>query len=307
MTWVWGLTGSPTPNEPTDAWGQCKIVTPHTVPKFFGAFRDQTMIKITNFTFKPRREANEIVHKVMQPAVRFTLDDVTELPEVVEQTLDVKLGPLQEKVYEGIRKQNYAAVASKTISAVNAGALLNKMLQISMGYVYSDTRGVVPLDSHLRLDALCTALASTDRKVLVFVPFTHALDGIYERLLQDRIDCAMVHGATPKRQRDKVFSAFQNTSKYKVIVAHPVCMSHGLTLTAADTIIWYGPTTSLETFEQANARIRRVGQKHKQLILMLQSSAAEKRMYARLRAKQNVQDNLLAMFEESTEGDNPER
>jgi SNF2 family DNA or RNA helicase len=80
-------------------------------------------------------------------------------------------------------------------------------------------------------------------------------------------------------------------------------MSHGLTLTAADTVIWYGPTTSLETFEQANARVRRIGQAHKQLVLMLQSSPAEKRIYARLRAKQNVQDDLLAMFADSTEGE----
>jgi SNF2 family DNA or RNA helicase len=78
-------------------------------------------------------------------------------------------------------------------------------------------------------------------------------------------------------------------------------MSHGLTLTAADTVIWAGPTTSLETFEQANARVRRIGQAHKQQVIMFQSSPVEKKMYARLRAKQQVQENILELFAEATE------
>ena len=77
-------------------------------------------------------------------------------------------------------------------------------------------------------------------------------------------------------------------------------MSHGLTLTAANTIIWFSPTMSLETFEQANARVRRFGQKSKQQILMLQGTKAERQMYARLRAKQKVQNALLDLFNETT-------
>jgi SNF2 family DNA or RNA helicase len=93
-----------------------------------------------------------------------------------------------------------------------------------------------------------------------------------------------------------VFNLFQNTDKYKVIVAHPQCMSHGITLTRADTIIWFGPLASLETFEQANARIRRVGQKHRQLVLMYQSTKAEKTIYTKLKSKQKMQDSVLALF-----------
>jgi SNF2 family DNA or RNA helicase len=94
---------------------------------------------------------------------------------------------------------------------------------------------------------------------------------------------------------------FQNTDKYRVIAAHPQCLAHGITLTAADTIIWFGPVTSLEIFDQANARIRRVGQKHKQQVLMLQSTPVEKKIYRMLRAKQLVQNKLLALFEEHTQ------
>jgi SNF2 family DNA or RNA helicase len=77
-------------------------------------------------------------------------------------------------------------------------------------------------------------------------------------------------------------------------------MSHGLTLTAATTVIWAGPMTSLETFEQANARVRRIGQSHKQQIIMFQGSAMEKKMYASLRAKQAIQNKILDMFYDDT-------
>lgn len=298
--WVWGMTGSPTPNAPTDAWGQCTIVTPHTVPKFFGRFRDEVMHKVTQFKWAPKHNSLDRVFDVMQPAVRFTLDDVVELPEIVERTVDIEMGAKQAKVYKQMEEQAHSMIANHEITAMNAGAVLNKLLQISTGYVYDREGNTIALDNGERLDALVDAVEATDRKVLVFVPFVHALEGIAARLKREGVDVATVSGQTPKAQRDQIFNVFQNTSGTRVIVAHPQCMAHGITLTAADTIIWFAPTTSLEIFEQANARIRRVGQKHKQLILMFSATKAERQMYARLRAKQKVQNLLLEMFADHT-------
>lgn len=300
MKWVWGLTGSPTPNEPTDAWAQATIVTPNTVPQHFTRFRDQVMLRLTQFKWVPKRDSTEAVFRVLQPAVRFTLDDVTELPDLVERTVDIDLGPKQEAVYKSMKANAYAAVAAKEITAQNAGAVLNKLLQISAGWVYTADGSTVALDNGARLDAISDAVAATPNKVLVFVPFVHALNGIAERLIADGHEVRTVSGDTPKTERDDTFRLFQNTDRVRVIVAHPQCMAHGLTLTAADTIIWAAPTTSLEIFEQANARIRRIGQTKKQQILMFQGTDAERRMYARLNAKQKVQNLLLDMFAENS-------
>jgi SNF2 family DNA or RNA helicase len=84
--------------------------------------------------------------------------------------------------------------------------------------------------------------------------------------------------------------------------AHPQCLAHGLTLTAADTVVWFGPITSLEIYDQANARIRRVGQKQKQQFLHLQGTPTEKRLYSMLINKQNVQNQLLEMFRGDLDG-----
>lgn len=300
MKWVWGMTGSPTPNGPTDAWAQCTIITPNTVPKYFNRFREEVMYKLTQFKWAPKQGALDKVLEVMQPAVRFTLDDVVELPELVERTIDIEMGPKQAKVYKEMEAAAYTMIAKQEITAMNAGAVLNKLLQISTGYVYTREGDVVSLDNEERLVALVDAVNATDQKVIVFVPFVHALDGIKARLTSEGYDVRQVSGSTPKSERDETFNLFQNTGAIKVIVAHPQCMAHGLTLTAASTIIWFAPTPNLEIFEQANARIRRIGQRHKQQVLMFQATKAERQMYAKLRTKQKVQNTLLEMFADAT-------
>jgi SNF2 family DNA or RNA helicase len=276
-------------------------VTPTRVPKFFGRYREDLMTKATAFKWVPKHDAVDKAFATLQPAVRFTLDDVTELPECVERTVDVEMGPKQEKIYKALKAQCYAAVQSQEITAANAGAVMMKLLQVSTGWVYDKNRNIVSLDNNKRLEALVDAINATDRKVLVFAPFKHALGGISAALTSESIEHACVDGDTPAGERAQVFNLFQNTQKYRVIVAHPQCLAHGITLTAADTVIWFAPVTSLEIYDQANHRIRRVGQHHKQLVLHLQSTPVEKRIYTMLQQKQNVQSKLLRLFEEHTD------
>jgi SNF2 family DNA or RNA helicase len=300
MKWVWGMTGSPIPNEPTDAWAQATIVNPTNVPKFFGRFREELMQKITAFKWSPKHDAVEKAFAALQPAVRFTLDDVVELPECIERTVDVELGDKQAKIYKSLVEHCYAAVQSKEITAANAGAVMMKLLQVSTGWVYAADKGVVALDNENRIEALLDAINATERKVLVFVPFKHALAGIAAALTRGVIEHAVVSGDTSANERAQIFNLFQNTQKYRVLLAHPQCLAHGITLTAADTIIWFAPVTSLEIYDQANHRIRRVGQSHKQLVLHLQSTPVERKIYTMLRKKQKVQDKLLGLFEEAS-------
>jgi len=297
---VWGLTGAPTPNAPSDAYQQARIITPHTVPRFFPAFRDQTMIKINQFRWVPKREATKVVMEALQPSVRFTLDDIMELPPFISRVIDVEMGPKQSRVYDQVRKDCYAALQAGTIQAANAGAVMSKLLQVSLGWVYLQDGTTLTLDNDMRNKTLLDLIQSSDQKVLVFTPFKHSLAGIKKLLDREGISNHMVSGDTAAGERDKIFKEFQFTENPKVLAAHPQCVSHGLTLTAADTVIWYGPTASLEVYDQANARIRRVGQKHKQQFLHMQATAVEKHIYNLLMRKLTVQDELLKMLEEET-------
>lgn len=298
---VWGMTGSPIPTSPTDAWAQASIVTPNTVPKYFGRFRDDLMLKVSQFKWVPKTDAVAKAFDALQPSVRYTLDDIMELPEAVERFVNIDMGKEQARVYKALVDKCHAAVQNQEITAANAGAVLMKLLQVATGWVYTSEGKTIPLDNKNRIDALMDAINDTDSKVLVFVPFKHALKGISEAFDKDGIEHAVVSGDTPERQRSEIFHLFQNTFKYRVIAAHPQCLAHGITLTRADTIIWFAPVTSLEIYEQANARIRRVGQKHKQLYLHFQSTPIEKRIYKLLQEHQSIQNKLLELFEDASE------
>lgn len=297
--WVWGMTGRPLPNKPTDVWAQCKIVTPKTVPQFFNQAREMLMTRVNQYIWIPKDDAVSRAFSMMQPSVRFALDDVTELPPAIYRTIDTELSKEQQDTYDKLAKRFQAMIQEKKITAVNAGAAMNKLLQVSLGWVYTTAPDFVKLENKARTDALLDLVGSAAHKVLVFVPYRHALAGLSSIFTEEGISHAVVHGDVT--DRDKIFNLFQNTSKYDVLLAHPQCVSHGLTLTAADTTIWVSPTASLETYEQANARIRRVGQLHKQQFLHLQATPVERKIYALLRGKQKVQDQLLGLFEEATD------
>ena len=297
VRFVWGLTGSPTPNAPTDAWAQVKLLTPAATTRTFTAFQDLTMRRLSQFRWIPRPEANQIVQAAMSPSVRYTREDVMELPPCSLVERNVVLDTDAAKAYEMLyQKARMLTKAGESISAVNEGILQSKLLQVSCGFIYTDHKTVYALPTKGRLNALEEVLAETDRKVLVLVPFLHALTGVATHLRAKGHDIAVVHGGTSRGARDKVFTSFQSGPSPRIIVAHPQTLSHGLTLTEANVLIWYSPTTSLETYEQSNARINRPGQTSKTLIVHMVGTPVERATYQRLRSKQKMQNCLLSLF-----------
>lgn len=301
---VWGLTGAPMPTEPTDVWGQCQIVTPSRVPKFFTHARDMLMTRIGPYVWKPKPDAVKTAFSWMQPACRYALDEVVELPPVIHRTIDVPLSAEQEQVYKKVAAAMVHMVKEKKITAANAGVAMQKLLQIAGGWVYTQRPEFVRLDPTPRIVAMADLIRSCNEKVLVAIPYRHMIDGVSKILNMKGVDIehCCVHGDTPRRE--EFFNEFQNTNKYTVMVVHPQCVSHGLTLTAASMIIWYSPVTSLEIYDQFNARITRIGQKHKQQVLHLQGSNVERRIYKLLREHQDLQNQFLELVEGATDDTN---
>ena len=301
FTAVWGLTGSPMPRAPTDVWGQCKIITPDSVPQYFRHAQSALMNQVSQFKWEPKQDAVQRAYGWMQPGVRFTLDDVTELPPCVERTVDVELTPEQKKAYTTLASTMAVMVKEKKITAMNAGVALGKLLQIAAGYVYTENPAFVTLDSTPRKEALLEMIEECEHKIIIFAPYRHLINGLHSLLLEEKEDVALIHGGIPNKTRDEILGDFQDTSRYRILLSDPTCISHGLTLTAADTTLWYLPITSFEIYEQANARIRRTGQTRKQQFLHLQATAVERKLYKALKKNELNQNALLAMFENLTE------
>ena len=296
---VWGMTGSPTPNSPTDAWAQCKLVTPDNpnVPAYFGKFRDRVMRQVTAFKWVPRAESAEIVRDMMQPAIRFSLEDCTDLPEQVFITRDVEMTAEQSKAYKDMLAKLVTEYKGGQILAVNEAIKANKLIQIALGVAYGASGEEVVLPSGPRLEVLKELIEESEGKVIVFVPLTGALESVAAELRKTWM-VEIIHGATPKHERDRIFGAFQNSPEPHVLVANAATMSHGLTLTAATTVVWYAPVHSNEVYLQACARVRRPGQTRSTVIAHIAGSDIERRVYKRLQDKESMQGLLLDMMKE---------
>lgn len=301
--WVWGLTGSPMPREVSDVWGLCQILTPHTVPKYFRHLKSELMYQAGPYRWVPKSDAVDRAFQMLQPSVRYALDDVVELPERVFRYVDIPLGKQQDDIYRTMKNEAAAKVATGEINAANEAAVMSKLLQIACGWVYGgtgSTREVFELDNDNRVQAMVDTINDSERAVLVFVPFKSALAGLSKVLEKEGIPHAAISGDTPAGKRSEIFDDFQTTDKYKVIVAHPSCLAHGVTLTAASTIIWFGPVLDLEVFFQACGRITRIGQKHKQLVLMFGGTKIEEQVYKMLGKKDAAQTSLLNLIAEAS-------
>ena len=297
-TWLWLMTGTPAAQGPEDAYGLAKLVNPAGVPRFFGSWRDMVMTKISQFRWMPKENATDTVYRALQPAIRFTADECLDLPDMVYVKRDVELTKQQEVYYKKLKSQMMMEAAGEQITAVNAAVLMNKLLQISAGAAYGDEGSTVQFDIKNRYAVLKEVIEEASHKVLVFVPFRHVIDLLSEHLAKDKISAEIIRGDVPVHQRTDIFKRFQEQKDPKVLLIQPQAAAHGVTLTAANTVVWWSPTSSLETYAQANARVHRKGQVNKCMVVQLQGSGVERRVYKLLDDKIDVHTKVVDLYKE---------
>jgi hypothetical protein len=295
-TWLWMMTGTPAAQSPVDAYGLAKLVSPHNVPKFYSAFKDMVMYKVSQFRWVNRPNAEKIVHEALQPAIRFTKEECLDLPELTYVTREVELTPQQKKYYELLRKQLVVSAVGEQITAVNAAVGMSKLLQISCGAVYSDSGETLEFDIKNRYKVMREVLDETKQKALIFVPFKNTIEILSKKLQEDGFTTEIINGDVPAGKRAEIFKAFQDTPNPRILIIQPQAAAHGVTLTAADTVIWWGPTPSLETYAQANARAHRAGQRHPVTVVRLAGSNAEKHLYKMLDSRIDEHVKLVELY-----------
>jgi SNF2 family DNA or RNA helicase len=203
----------------------------------------------------------------------------------------------QAKVYAQLQKEMRVALEQgQEVVAANAGALLSKLMQVSAGAVYGADKSLTTLDIASRYDALKEIIDGTDEKVLVFVNFRSSIQVLKERLEADGYEVGWIDGSISARDRAALVFRFQNSPQPRVLLLQSLTVAHGTTLTAADTVVWWGPPTSVEVYVQANDRLHRIGQKNPVTIFHLTSSYVERKVLSMLRANISVHERIVDLF-----------
>lgn len=294
--WLWLLTGTPISQTPADAWTLAKLVGAQNCPKSFTTFKEMVMQKVSMFKWIPRPNALDTCRKILQPSIRFSLDECKDLPETNFVGRKTLLTKQQEKAFKDMQDKAVTILASGAVTAANMAVMLGKLLQICCGDVYGEDRSLA-LDASERYNTLTELLDEIGDKVIVFVPLKNVQKSLMDKLISDKYDVALVNGDTSKKDRDDIFNNFQHTDSPKILLAHPKVAAHGLTLTKAKDIIWYAPIYSLEQYEQANARIRRLSTEGKTTVWHIWATKFEAELYRRLRTKQNTLAEFLALIQ----------
>ena len=258
IDYVWGLTGSPADN-PDMVFGMGRTVNPAQMP----CSTKMGWINLTTYQYGPMpymralaRGADKIIHKALQPAIRYMKKDILDLPPVTTQVRPVALSKAQERYRQELKAEATTLLESgERITAVNGGVLLSKLMQVAMGVVKTED-GAVEFDHKERTQAVLEVIGETSRKVVIFCGYIAGIDMLVREIREAGYTCEKVDGSVTGKQRAKVLADFQNTVAPRVLVCHPTTTAMGVELSAADTMVFNGvPLTGGFVYAQSIERL----------------------------------------------------
>ena len=298
---LWLMSGTPSPQAPTDAHAPIRLQREGKYMSF-GAFRDLTMVKMSQFRWVPRGGAGEIVAKEMTPAIRFRREDCFDLPDLTFIDRKVELTKEQSRLVKSFQDEAWADLEGKPITAANAASAMSKVLQVLAGGVYGheDASGEKPayaVDSSPLWETLTDIVQDSDGPVLIYAPFRISAAVAHVQMTKAGFKSAVITSGTTSQARADIFQQVQ-MGALDCMVAIPQTVAHGITLTRSNTIVWLSPPFSFETYEQANARIYRKGQDRKCVVYRLYQNRLTSDLYKRLDSRATLQDVILRIMEE---------
>ena len=288
--YLWQMTGTPTSNGPMDAYGLAKLAGSTTESE--RSYRSRVMLQVSNFKWVPKAGSMEEARKLMSPAVRFSIDECVDLPPCTVQQRECELTKEQAALYMQLKKEATIMIRDRQVTAMNEGVLRLKLLQIVMGAVYDEHHNASEVDASPRIALLKEVIAESAGKVIVFAPLTSVVNLLNLHISGSR---EVINGTVSDAKRSEIFRCFQETASPHVLIADPSTMAHGLTLTSATTVVWYGPTDRTELYLQANKRIHRPGQTRSTTIVQIVSTPIEAEIFRRLESNETLQGVILAL------------
>jgi len=291
------LTGTPVTNNPLDFFSQYKFLDESIFGSSYYAFRARYAIMggYGNHSVVGYKNLPELTEKAHSIAYRITKKDALDLPEQVDVIRHLHLEPKAMEIYKGIESECYAELMQGEVKVTNVLTKLLRTSQVTGGFIRDDLSGVVQEVSTVKLDALKEIIddcIDAGKKLVVFARFIPEIDAIESMLKKNKIHYALIKGDVKDRQAE--VDKFQNDEQVKVFVGQIQTTGMGLTLTKADTAVFYSLDFNYSNYEQARARIHRIGQKNNctYIHLICQGTIDEKVMSA-LQNKKSIADLVV--------------
>ncbi len=292
------LTGTVITNKPIDVFSQYKFVDPRIFGNSFYQFRNRffDMTGYGNYTpvMKKYMEA-EFTQKLHSIAYRVTKAEALDLPECTDVIQRVDLEPDAMRLYRQLVKDSYAEISRDTVTATNVLTRLLRLMQVTGGFLSGDESAACEQVSTAKLNALNELIDSAlenDQKVVVIARFIPEIHAITKMLGRKGLDYAQISGEI--KDRDDQVARFQNDPNCRVFVGQVATAGMGITLTAANLMVFYSLDYSMSNYDQCKARIHRVGQRNAcTYIHLVARGTVDEKVLRSLRDKSNLAKQLV--------------
>jgi len=297
------MTGSPITKNPLDLYTQCEFLDPWLLDfSSYYAFRNRYAEMKTMHVHGRSiqvvdkfQNLSELSDTVKQFSYRVLKEDCLDLPPKVFIKRHVTLTPDQKKVYEQMKKAAIAVLNGKVTTTMTVLTQLMRLHQITCGYVAADDGTTQTVESN-RLNELMSILEDTEGKVIIWANYQLSVGEIIQKLIKVYGKDSYVHyyGLTPQEDRQDYIRRFQNDPKCRFIVGTPQTGGYGITLTQANTVIYYSNGYDLEKRLQSEDRAHRIGQKKTVTYIdLIAEDTIDEKIVEALRKKINIASEVM--------------
>ncbi len=298
------LTGTPVQNSPMDVFSQWKFLDPNIFGLSFYTFRNRYAVMggYYNHQIIKYKNMDELTSKAHSIAYRITKEEALDLPEQIFLNRYCELESSAQKIYDKVVKESYAELESGEITATNVLTKLIRLSQISGGHVKDDD-GKMQVISKSKLnelkDIMEDVIIDNKKKLVVFARFIPEIESIQNLANEMDINYSYITGNIKMEERGEMVDKFQTNNDIKLFIAQIQTAGLGITLTAADTAVFYSLDFNYSNYSQAISRTHRIGQKNTcTYINLISSGTVDEKIIKALENKEDIAKSIVDNWRE---------
>ena len=297
------LTGSPVTKSPLDLFKQCEFLDPYLLDYgSYYAFRTRyAVMKSANFGGRSvqivvgYKNLGELSEKLEPFSYRCLKEDCLDLPDYTYVKRKIQLTPEQKKLYQQMKTMALAILDGKKMSTQSAMVQLMRLHQITCGHFTADD-GTIEEVKNERLDALVDLLREVENKAVIWAHYRHDINAIVNAVETNfgKESYVTYYGDTTNEERQNAIKQIQDpNSPVRFIIGTPQTGGYGITLTGANTMIYYANGYDYEKRIQSEARINRAGQTRKMTYIdIIAEDTVDEKIVKALKNKMNIASKI---------------
>ena len=298
------LTGSPVTKSPLDLFKQCEYLDPELLGfSSYYAFRTRyAKLRTANFGGKSfqlvvgYKNLDELSEKIKPFSSRVLKEECLDLPEYTYMKRTIQLSAEQKSVYQQMKKEAVAFLNGKSMTTATALVQLMRLQQITCGH-FKDDSGQIQQIKNNRINELMSVLGEVEGKAIIWCHWRYDIENVLAAVTKEYGPRSVVtyYGDTSTEDRQKAIREIQNPdSEVRFLIGTPQTGGYGITLTEANTMIYFSNGYDLEKRTQSEARIDRIGQTRSMTYVdIIAEKTVDEKIVKALRKKIDIASQIM--------------